>query len=121
MRELLTARGAAMTVLAHSTITDLHKGQEVRSAPRCLRLLEALMHEPGRVFTRAELESAVWSDTQETSDTLRTTGIVMRANIVSVFIKLWRSEGCDLKSSVATEFGKGSSSRLIDLLRAVVA
>lgn len=44
----------------------------VKLPPKCLRLLEKLMSEPGRVFTRAELENTVWGDEQETSDTLRT-------------------------------------------------
>jgi len=43
----------------------------VKLTPKCFRLLEALMREPGRVFSRAELESAVWGDSLETSDTLR--------------------------------------------------
>jgi DNA-binding response OmpR family regulator len=47
------------------------KDREVRLPPKCIRLLETLMAEPGRVFSRAQLESAVWGDTHETSDTLR--------------------------------------------------
>jgi DNA-binding response OmpR family regulator len=46
-------------------------GKDVKLPPKGIRLLEVLMGEPGRVFSRAELESAVWGDTQETSDTLR--------------------------------------------------
>ena len=39
--------------------------------PKCIRLLALMMSEPGRVFSRRELESEVWGDTQGTSDTLR--------------------------------------------------
>ncbi|MCC7080000.1 MAG: response regulator transcription factor [Burkholderiales bacterium] len=46
-------------------------GAAVKLAPKCFRLLEAMIADPGRVFARAELERAVWGDTQETSDTLR--------------------------------------------------
>jgi DNA-binding response OmpR family regulator len=45
--------------------------REVKLPPKCIRLLEALMMEPGRVWTRAELENEVWGEEQETSDTLR--------------------------------------------------
>ena len=46
-------------------------GAAVKLPPKCYRLLEVMIAEPGRVFSRAELERAVWGDTQETSDTLR--------------------------------------------------
>ena len=57
-------------------------GREVKVPPKCLRLLEKLMTEPGRVFTRAELENAVWGDGQETSDTLRTHMHLLRRVLV---------------------------------------
>ena len=53
-------------------------GAEVKLAPKCLRLLEVLMAEPGRVVSRSELESAVWGDSQETSDTLRSHMYMLR-------------------------------------------
>jgi DNA-binding response OmpR family regulator len=46
-------------------------GVEVKLPPKCMRLLELMIAQPGRVFSRAELENAVWGDAQETSDTLR--------------------------------------------------
>jgi DNA-binding response OmpR family regulator len=46
-------------------------GAEVKLPPKCIRLLELMIAQPGRVFSRAELEHAVWGDAQETSDTLR--------------------------------------------------
>ncbi len=51
---------------------------QVKLTPKCIRLLEVLMAEPGRVFSRAELESAVWGDTLETSDTLRSHMHILR-------------------------------------------
>lgn len=57
-------------------------GNDVRLPPKCLRLLEALMAEPERVFSRKELETAVWGDAQETSDTLRSHMYVLRRELV---------------------------------------
>jgi DNA-binding response OmpR family regulator len=54
------------------------KGREVKLPPKCIRLLETLMAEPGRVYSRAQLESAVWGDTHETSDTLRSHMHILR-------------------------------------------
>jgi DNA-binding response OmpR family regulator len=54
------------------TLAVKFRGTDVtKLSPKCLRLLESLMAEPERVFSRKELETAVWGDTQETSDTLR--------------------------------------------------
>ena len=58
-------------------------GVEVKLAPKCLRLLEVLMTDPGRVFTRSELESAVWGDAHETSDTLRSHMYLLRRALVA--------------------------------------
>ena len=57
------------------------KGREVKLPPKCIRLLETLMVEPGRVYSRAQLESAVWGDTHETSDTLRSHMHVLRRQL----------------------------------------
>jgi DNA-binding response OmpR family regulator len=46
-------------------------GTPVRLPPKCVRLLQTLMQRPGHVFSRAELETAVWGDTLESGDTLR--------------------------------------------------
>lgn len=54
----------------------------VKLTPKCLRLLETLMLEPGRVLSRTQLENAVWGDTLETSDTLRTHMHVLRRALV---------------------------------------
>jgi DNA-binding response OmpR family regulator len=57
-------------------------GKDVKLPPKCIRLLEMMMAQPGRLFSRRELESAVWGDTQETSDTLRTHMHVLRRALV---------------------------------------
>jgi DNA-binding response OmpR family regulator len=53
------------------TLSVLFAGTPVKLPPKCIRLLALMMGEPGRVFSRRELESEVWGDTQGTSDTLR--------------------------------------------------
>ncbi|MBS1197588.1 MAG: response regulator transcription factor [Proteobacteria bacterium] len=40
--------------------------------PKALQLLLAMLSQPGRLFSRAELETLVWGEEQETSDALRT-------------------------------------------------
>ena len=52
--------------------------KDVRLPPKCIRLLEILIREPERVFGRSELEHAVWGETQETSETLRSHMHVLR-------------------------------------------
>lgn len=53
------------------TMAVTFAGNEVKLPPKCLRILELLMREPGRVISRDEIERLVWGETQETSDTLR--------------------------------------------------
>jgi DNA-binding response OmpR family regulator len=57
-------------------------GHEVKLPPKGIKLLETMMGEPGRVFSRAELEQAVWGDAQETSDTLRSHMHLLRRALV---------------------------------------
>jgi DNA-binding response OmpR family regulator len=64
------------------TLAIAFAGGEVKLPPKCIRLLEVMMREPGRVFSRAELEHAVWGDAQETSDTLRSHMHVLRRVLV---------------------------------------
>ncbi len=56
-------------------------GKEVKLPPKCIRLLETLMTEPRRVFSRRELESSGWGEEQETSDTLRSHMYVLRREL----------------------------------------
>ena len=53
------------------TLAIRFAGASVKLAPKCIRLLELLMSDPDRVFSRKDLETEVWGDVQETSDTLR--------------------------------------------------
>lgn len=53
------------------TMTVNFAGAGVKLPPKCIRLLALMLGEPGRVFSRKELESGVWGGAQETSDTLR--------------------------------------------------
>lgn len=62
---------AGTLTLDPRTMTVLFSGNEVKLPPKCLRILELLMQEPGRVVSRDEIERLVWGEAQETSDTLR--------------------------------------------------
>lgn len=55
--------------------------KNVKLPPKCIRLLALMMSEPGRVFSRQELELEAWEDTQETSDTLRSHMHVLRRTL----------------------------------------
>ena len=57
-------------------------GAEVKLPPKCVRLLEVFMARPNRVFSRGELESAVWGESQETSNSLRSHLHVLRRELV---------------------------------------
>jgi len=63
------------------SVTVRVSGREVRLPPKCVRLLETLMSQPERVFSRKELETAVWGAEQETSDTLRSHMHVLRREL----------------------------------------
>ena len=60
------------------TFSIRFEDKEVKLPPKCIRLLALMMSEPGRVFSRKELESEAWEDIQETSDTLRSHMHVLR-------------------------------------------
>jgi DNA-binding response OmpR family regulator len=53
-------------------------GVAVRLPPKALRLLELLMSQPERVFSRVDLETAVWGDRLPSSDTLRSHMHILR-------------------------------------------
>ena len=46
-------------------------GRPVHLSRKCLRLLEMMMSAPNRVYSRAELEQALWGDEHPQSDSLR--------------------------------------------------
>ncbi|UXY17216.1 response regulator transcription factor [Chitiniphilus purpureus] len=60
--------------LEHDPVSGETHWQGVRLSlpPKGIRLLTVLMAQPGRLFSRAELENAVWGETQPSSDALRT-------------------------------------------------
>jgi DNA-binding response OmpR family regulator len=50
----------------------------VKLPPKALKLLELLLSQPRRVFSRAELETAIWGDRLPTSETLRSQMHILR-------------------------------------------
>jgi DNA-binding response OmpR family regulator len=80
----LTSRAlqAGELSLDPKSLSIRYANSEVRLPPKCIRLLELLMTEPGRVFTRRELEIKVWGDLQETSDSLRSHMHILRRALV---------------------------------------
>ena len=60
------------------TLTIRFENKDVKLPPKCIRLLALMMSEPGRVFSREELELEAWEDVQETSDTLRSHMHILR-------------------------------------------
>jgi DNA-binding response OmpR family regulator len=64
------------------TLVVRFAGRDVKLPPKCMKLLEIVLGEPERVFSRAELESAVWGDAQETSDTLRSHMHILRRALI---------------------------------------
>ena len=61
-----------------STLGVTRAGATVKLPPKCMRLLELMMQRPEHVFSRAELEAAVWGQALESSDTLRSHMHVLR-------------------------------------------
>ncbi len=60
------------------TLSIRFENQNVKLPPKCIRLLALMMSEPGKVFSREELELEAWEDVQETSDTLRSHMHILR-------------------------------------------
>ena len=54
------------------TLSIQFAGASVKLPPKGIRLLALMISEPGRVFSRVELESEAWGDARGTSDSLRT-------------------------------------------------
>ena len=71
-------------VFDSNSLTIRFHGQELKLPPKCIRLLETLMTQPDRVFSRKELETAVWGEEQQTSDTLRSHMHVLRRALSAV-------------------------------------
>lgn len=60
------------------TVSIRFENENVKLPPKCIRLLALMMSEPGRVFSREELEQEAWEEAQETSDTLRSHMHILR-------------------------------------------
>ncbi|WP_287365837.1 response regulator transcription factor [Thauera sp.] len=72
------------------------RGRELSLPPKALRLLGELLSQPNRVFSRRELEIAVWGHEQDSSDNLR-----------SVLHTLRRALGEDAPTQVVNVHGLG--------------
>ena len=68
----------AAIALNRSTRAVTVGGVPVKLPPKSLKLLELLLSQPGRVFSRAEIETAVWGDRLPTGETLRSQMHILR-------------------------------------------
>ena len=65
------------SIQVHGLVFDARKkvvtfaGTEVALPPKCVRLLGMLISDPGRLFSRQELEIEIWGEEQDTSERLR--------------------------------------------------
>lgn len=73
-----------------------HAGQSLALPPRALRLLALMMAHPDRVFSRRELELAVWGHENDSSDSLR-----------SLLLTVRRALGDTARERVLTAHGLG--------------
>ncbi len=81
----------------NATTQELHlHGSPLALPPKPLRLVAELLAQPGRVFSRRELEIAVWGHEQDSSDNLR-----------SVLHTLRRALGDDASTQVVNVHGLG--------------
>jgi DNA-binding response OmpR family regulator len=75
-----TLAAGGITLDPH-TLAIRFGGKDVRLPPKCIRLLETLMGQPNRVYSRKDLEAAVWGENQPNSDTLRSHMHVLRREL----------------------------------------
>jgi DNA-binding response OmpR family regulator len=73
------------------------QGKPLKLSPKSLKLLVTMLRQPGRLFSREELEQAVWGQPQSSSDTLR-------SHLVQLRRELALPEG---KSMIETVHGRG--------------
>jgi len=76
------ALAAGSLTLDPRTLAIRFGENEVKLPPKCVRLLELMLNEPGRLFRRADLENSVWGDAQETSDSLRSHMHILRRTLI---------------------------------------
>jgi len=63
---------------------SLKRGDKtVKLPPKCMRILELLLDNPGKVFRRSEIEKAVWGDDLPNSETLRSHMYLLRRALAS--------------------------------------
>lgn len=72
-------------------------GEVLKLSPKSVKLLLTLLKQPGRLFSREELEIAVWGDIQSNSDNLRAHLSLLRRELV-------REDG---RSLIETVHGRG--------------
>jgi DNA-binding response OmpR family regulator len=60
------------------TYTVSYCGKEIKLPPKCVRILELMMTNPGKTFTRTDLENPIWGSKQPNSDTLRSHMHILR-------------------------------------------
>jgi DNA-binding response OmpR family regulator len=71
----IAAGGLSYDPSAHEIRRD---GEVLPLPPKGTRLLASMLHHPGRLFSRRELEIAVWGHEQESSDNLRSVLLTVR-------------------------------------------
>jgi len=64
------------------TMTVTFTGKQIKLPPKCIRLLVTLMNEPGRIYSRKELELEAWEEEQGTSETLRSHMHILRRALI---------------------------------------
>jgi len=73
------------------------RGELLKLSPKSLKLLVTMMGQPGRLFSREQLEQAVWGQLQASSDTLRSHLSQLRRELMLA----------DGKSMIETVHGRG--------------
>ena len=69
--------------------------------PKAQRLLTSLMPHPGRLFSRRELELAVWGREQEASDNLRSVLLTLRKALAGSGVEIENVHGLGYKLVIA--------------------
>ena len=72
-------------------------GRLLSLPPKALRLLTVLMPHPGRLFSRRELEIAVWGHEQDASDNLRSVLLTLRKALAGSGVEIENVHGLGYK------------------------
>ena len=67
-----------------ATLALTVSGRAVRLPPKALKLIEQLLSQPDRVFSRADLETAVWGDRLPSGEALRSQMHILRRAFAAV-------------------------------------